>query len=166
MVLLKLLKITTLLVTALAGNLLVMPDSFLQIFGLWVSTMLILKATVGFKPHPLKVLFISAFTVITLRLSNQALGLAAGDPEQFIVDWGVSGAPMKCGGMQTEGVVPPTHTAVCDIWSDPEQIVDQRVERVLEMTRHEAREMEDFLHVDWPDKRERAKSDDAEGMIV
>jgi hypothetical protein len=170
----KLFRIIGFVLVGVAASLLLIKDPFLQIFSVWLITQLIIKANFAFQPHPLKTLALAAVVVISISLSRTAMSLGLGDgnlldklEERFIVDWGISGAPMKCGGLQSQdGIVPPTHTATCDIWSDPEKIIDQRVERVLEMTKHESKEMEDFLHTSTPDKRERAKSDMADGMIV
>lgn len=168
----KLLRVVGLSLVGIMAALMLVRDPFLQIFAVWLMTQLIIKTTFQFQPHPLKMLTVATVVVLTIHLSRTALnlGFADGDlastVEKFIVDWGGTGAPMKCGGNMEDGIVPPTHTAVCDIWSDPEKIVDQRVDRVLESTMHEAREMEDFLHVDQPDMRERTKTDQAESLIV
>ena len=170
----KIFRVVALAFVALTTTLMLIRDPFIQIFSLWTLLHFIIKANFSFQPHPLKTLALAASLVLGIRLIKTAttLGLADGDllgniQERFIVDWGIDGAPMKCGGLQQEdGSVVPTHTAVCDIWSDPEKIIDQRVERVLDTTRYEAKEMEDFLHTSTPNKRERAKDDMAEGMIV
>lgn len=168
----KLLRIAVTLVVGLVASLMLVKDPFLQIFAVWLVTHLILKANFPFQPHPLKVLMLAFVTVLSINLTRSALnlGLADGDltskMERFIVDWGISGSPMKCGGNMKDGIVPPTHTATCDIWSDPETIIDQRVERILESTRYESKAMEDFLETSLPDGRSRAKDDEAEGMIV
>jgi hypothetical protein len=169
----KVVRVVGLSLVGLLASLTLVKDPFLQIFATWLTTWLVIKTNFSFQPHPLKTLAIAAAVVSTIRLSGMAMELGIGDgdllgklQERFIVDWGISGAPMKCGGLQEDGVVPPTHTAVCDIWSDPEQIVDQRVERVLESTKHEAREMEDFLQTSTPDKREMGKEGQAEALIV
>jgi len=170
----KLFRVAALAFVAVAANLMLVKDPFLQIFCLWAILHFILKANFSFEPHPLKTLALATSLILLIRLTNtaRALGIVDGNllgklQERFIVDWGIYGAPMKCGGVQQDdGIVVPTHTAVCDIWSDPEKIIDQRVERVLDMTRYESKEMEDFLHTSTPNKRERAKDDIAEGMIV
>lgn len=163
----------TLVAVGLVAALMLIQDPFMQIFAVWLMASVWMQVSFRFRPQPLKVLMMSAVVVSLIRLTRKALqlGLADGDLgshlEQFIVDWGVSGAPMKCGGnMEDEGIVPPTHTATCDIWSDPEQIIDQRVDRVLESTRHEVKEMEDFLHTNLPDGRTMTERDEAEALIV
>ena len=168
----KLLRVVGLCLVGLVASLTLLNDTFLQIFSVWLTTQLVINTNFPFQPHPLKTLALAATIVLIIKLSRKAidLGIVDGDlpsqVEKFIVDWGISGAPMNCGGLQEDGVVPPTHTAVCDIWSDPEKIIDQRVERVLERTKQSSREMEDFLHVSWPDKRERTITDVAQGMMV
>jgi len=141
-----------------------LPDIFVQIFSVWLSLQLILKSSFDFTPHPLKTLALSAITVLGVNIGRRAvnLGMVSGDLddqiEKFIVDLGVEG---ECKGESSGGL-----QRGCDIWSDPEKIIDQRVERVLERIKHESRAIEDFLRVDLPNKRERTAASKNEGLIV
>ena len=152
---------------ALAAVLTLLSDLWLQIFGYWLSLWMILRWWFRFKPNSLKVLVMAALFVVGARLTRQALNIAGGEYEQFIVDWGIDASPMECGGLvEDPEIVPPTHTAQCDIWSDPEKIIDRRVTQVLEQTKDSVREIEDFLHVNTPNKRERAGSLNPDAVIV
>lgn len=146
--------------TALAASIMLVPDILVQFFVLWVALEMLLRWQFNFRPNSLKTLLVAVVAVLFTRASRQALNIVAGTPEQFIVDWGLDAAPTECGGLMDDpGIVPPTHTASCDIWSDPEKIVDNRVERILEQTERNSAEIEKWLHVNWPDKRERTGSD-------
>lgn len=100
-------------------------------------------------------LLFAALIVMLLLLSLAETGETESTaPENFIVDWGLTASPYRCagGGMTDDEVVPPTHTAVCDIWSDPEHIIDERVQRALDTTYGDVREIETFLYVNSPNK--------------
>jgi hypothetical protein len=157
----RLLSILGLFIVGLGASLMLISDVFIQIFALWIAALFILKSSFHFQPHPLKVLMLAIITVTTIHLAKHAIAITSDQPtlERFIVDWGT---PKKCAG--EEDLVPAT--TGCDIWSDPEKIVDQRVERALEETKKSVRQMEDFLHVDWPDRRERSKDSEAAAKIV
>lgn len=148
---------------ALVASMTLLTDPFLQIFAVWAATQLILQQNFCFQLNPLKVLALVGVVVAIIGLGNKALklGIANGDIEgqleRFIVDWGISGSPLKCGGNTDDN--PPTHTAVSDIWSDPETIIDQRIDRVLEATKHQSRETDAFLNVDVPNARSNTEAD-------
>ena len=107
----------------------------------------------------MEIIFIVLAFIVVLVVLSLLSSPASDTTESFIVDWGLTASPYRCrgGGMTDDEMVPPTHTAVCDIWSDPEHIIDERVERALDSTYTAVREIEDFLHVNVPNKRERVK---------
>lgn len=99
-----------------------------------------------------------ALLVVLSIASKECSPAALGKRETFIVDWGLTASPYRCrGGRMPDDITPPTHTAVCDIWSDPEHIIDERVQRVLDGTYGTVREVEDFLYVNVPNERAQTK---------
>lgn len=144
----RLVGVTALLIIALGASLTILPDVYLQIFSLWIALEILLRQWFfEIHPNPLKTLSIAASLVLLTRGTTQALMLSAGDVEQFIVDWetGPTEQTETCGPV---GPVGPGS----DIWSDPEKIIDKRIDHALEETKETVREVEKWLRVNTPNE--------------
>ena len=102
------------------------------------------------QPDPIKVGVVACAAVAILRF------FASGIRESFIVEWGA--VPKSCGGNLDDDVdVPPSHTAVSDIWSDQQVITNNRIEAALTATANTTKEIEDFLRVNVPNTTEQER---------
>ncbi len=101
--------------------------------------------------EPIKIGIIAVGIVTVIRLATTNV------TENFIVNWGAVGFPKKCGGLidDDESDVPPSHTAIADIWSDPQQVINTRIETTLSETARKSIEIEKFLRVNIPDNLQR-----------
>lgn len=126
-----------------------MDDPFLQIAMFWIAIKAGTRSIYGRAADATKSLLVAISIVSILRLTRRAWAVTM---ENFVVDWGLDVAPMRCGGLVDDpAIVPPTQTASCDIWSDPERIIDRRVELALAEIDRKSDEIERYLRMNEPD---------------
>lgn len=127
------------------------PQLYVQIFFLWVIFDYALKTFCHIDPNHLKTLvFVTAVVLIAKFVQR----IYDGTIESFIDGAGLALAPEECGGnISDPEIVPPTHTATNDIWSDPDLLEEQKIRAVLDETREISKHIEDFLEVNRPDER-------------
>lgn len=153
------------------------PSFPLQLVAGWALTMSVFRALHAKLPHPWKTLLV---TLAALSCARAALGVVR---EGFAVDWGVEGwKRMRCESdsgptrltvdewhrlseqarnandtTEWAGEERPACAADdCELWNDPQLAVTQRMELILNKARADITDLEQYLRVDAPDKRERA----------
>jgi hypothetical protein len=135
-------------------------DPIVQAGLFWVALQLSIQVSFSFVPNALKVAAIACSVILVIHLLWRRL-------ERFEVTFPTLSdtiAPQKCDGLTPDdNIEAPTPgnscsaTSDCDVtgdcWSDPEKQLNRKIETLLRDSATLSKEIEEYLLVNEPDKR-------------